>query len=130
MEKLIDDEVKHKLLDELSKEPPMVISTAYTYAKNYTQYGEDITKAWTTAVQQASILEKVRQNAWVEAYDSFKRDYEARLKADMITMLTHLYLEVDELGSHFADERIIYRYQIQKRIQQEIDKLKEGSEEV
>ena len=34
------------VLDELSKESPMVISTAYIYAKNYVKYGCDITKAW------------------------------------------------------------------------------------
>lgn len=66
----MDDDVKKKLLDELSKESPMVIATAYAYAKNYVAYGVDITKAWTTAVQQVSILEKVRQQAWTEAYDN------------------------------------------------------------
>lgn len=50
-------DVKQQLLDKLSEEPLMVLSTAYAYAKNYVIYGEDITKAWTTAVQQASILE-------------------------------------------------------------------------
>ena len=74
----IDDSVKQKLLDSLAEEPPMVLSTAYAYAKNYVMYGEDITKAWTTAVQQASIIEKTRQQAWVEAYDSFKKEYETR----------------------------------------------------
>lgn len=84
---MIDDSVKQKLLDSLAKEPPMVISTAYAYAKNYVLYGEDITKAWTTAVQQVSVIQEVRQKAWVEAYDSFKKDYENRLKADMVAML-------------------------------------------
>jgi hypothetical protein len=76
----IDDSVKQKLLDSLAKEPPMVISTAYAYAKNYVLYGEDITKAWTTAVQQASVIQEVRQKAWVEAYDSFKKEYKTDLK--------------------------------------------------
>ena len=82
MERMIDDSVKQKLLDSLAEEPTMVLSTAYAYAKNYVKYGEDITKAWTTAVQQASVIQEVRQKAWVEAYDSFKKDYENRLKAD------------------------------------------------
>ena len=51
MENRIDTDVKQKLLDSLSKEPTMVLSTAYVYAKNYVNYGEDITKSWTTAVQ-------------------------------------------------------------------------------
>lgn len=99
MGRMIDDSVKQKLLDSLAKEPTMVLSTAYAYAKNYVKYGEDITKEWTTAVQQASILEQVRQKAWVEAYDSFKKDYENRLKADLVAMLEELYMEIEELDN-------------------------------
>lgn len=93
---MIDDSVKQKLLDSLAEEPTMVISTAYAYAKNYVMYGEDITKAWTTAVQQASVIQEVREKAWVEAYDSFKKEYENRLKADVVAMLTDLQLEIEE----------------------------------
>lgn len=96
MERLIDDSVKQKLLDSLAEEPTMVISTAYAYAKNYVMYGEDITKEWTTVVQQVSILEKVREKAWVEAYDSFKKDYETRLKADLKAILVELQLQMEE----------------------------------
>lgn len=71
MGRLIDDNVKKQLLDKLSEEPIMVLSTAYVYAKNYVDYGEDITKAWTTAVQQESVLQKVRQKTWVAAWDNF-----------------------------------------------------------
>ena len=93
----IDDNVKQKLLDSLAEEPAMVISTAYAYAKNYVMYGEDITKAWTTAVQQVSVIQEVRQKAWVEAYDSFKEEYKTRLKADMVAMLTEIQLEIEEI---------------------------------
>lgn len=128
MERMNDD-VKKQLLDKLSKEPPMVISTAYAYAKNYVLYGEDITKAWTTAVQQASIIEEVRKKAWVDAYDSFKKEYENRLKADMLAMLTDLQLEIEDLYPEhqctgeltgFADAIET----ITPIIQQKIDKLK------
>ena len=127
MGRMIDDSVKQKLLDSLAEEPTMVISTAYAYAKNYVMYGEDITKEWTTAVQQASILEQVRQKAWVEAYDSFKKEYENRLKADMVAMFTELYMEIEEL-----DNPLDYDFEgydtcvvdCEKLIQQKIDKLK------
>lgn len=104
MEMTIDDNVKRQLLDKLAEEPPMVISTAYAYAKNYVMYGEDITKAWTTAVQQASILEKARQQAWAEAYDSFKQEYENRLKADLKAILVELQLEIHELENPYPDD--------------------------
>lgn len=90
------DNVKQKLLDSLSKESPMVISTAYAYAKNYVMYGEDITKAWTTLVQQASILEKIKVKAKAEAYDYFKKDYENCLKNDMVAMLTELMVDIGD----------------------------------
>jgi hypothetical protein len=61
---------KQIMLDELSKEPEMVIATAYMYAKTYTTYGEDITKAWTTAVQQKAILEK----AYIHGYDDAMKE--------------------------------------------------------
>lgn len=48
----------NKILEELKNAPPMVLSTAYLYAVNYCKYGEDITKEWTTAVQNAAALEK------------------------------------------------------------------------
>lgn len=58
---------KQIMLDELSKEPEMVIATAYLYAKTYTAYGEDITKAWTTATEQQAILERAYNNGYADA---------------------------------------------------------------
>ena len=100
----IEGNAKQKLINKLLEEPPMVLMTAYIYAKNYVAYGEDVTKAWTTAVQQASILERARQQAWVEAYDRFKADYENRLKADMVAMLTEIQLEIREYHEIGCDE--------------------------
>lgn len=120
----IDDSVKQKLLDSLAEEPTMVLSTAYAYAKNYAEYGEDITKAWTTAVQQASVIQEVRQKAWIEAYDSFKQEYENRLKADMVAMLTDIQLEIEE--SENCGKAFHLGLQMASNIiQQKIDKLKE-----
>lgn len=55
------------MIDELSKMPPMVISTAYLHAINYTRYGEDVTKAWVTATQQACALEKAYNKGYYDA---------------------------------------------------------------
>ena len=115
----IDDNVKQKLLDSLAEEPTMVISTAYAYAKNYVEYGEDITKAWTTAVQQASILEQAKVKAQAEAYDSFKKDYEARLKADMVAILEDLDLQIDESAAYNLEVA-----KVQRLIRDKIGKLK------
>lgn len=74
------EKYKQALIDLLSKESPQVLQVAYIYAKHYVDYGEDITKAWDTAVQQSAIIQKVRQKAWTEAYDSFIADSETRMK--------------------------------------------------
>ena len=60
-------DVKQLLLNELSKEPAMVLETAYLYARTYVDYGEDITKAWVNASQQTSILRKVYERGYGDA---------------------------------------------------------------
>lgn len=139
MKNVIDDNVRRQLLDELSEESTMVLSTAYAYAKNYVLYGEDITKLWTTAVQQASILEQVKVKAWAEGYDSLRKDYKNRLKADMSAMIKKIQSEIEEKS--FYDTRIIGNYEDEVRtylvelddvngiIQQKINLLKSESEE-
>jgi hypothetical protein len=119
-----DDSVKQKLLDSLAEEPTMVIATAYAYAKNYALCGTDITKAWTTAVEQVSIMEEVSKKAWVEAYDSFKADYENRLKANMVAMLTDIQLEIEEMDSGCGWEGYRPTAQVIGLIQQKINALK------
>ena len=58
---------KQIMLNELSKESEMVIATAYLYAKTYTMYGEDITKAWTTATQHSAIVKKAYNKGYADA---------------------------------------------------------------
>lgn len=106
MKKKIDD-VRRQLLDKLSEESTRVLETAYVYAKNYVLYGENITKPWTTAVQQASILERVKARAFTEAYDSFKKDYENRFKEDMVAMLTDIQLEIEEQSLTHSEDNIL-----------------------
>lgn len=128
------EHTKQKLLDLLAKESTMVLSTAYIYAKNYVNFGVDITKAWTTAVEQLSILEQVQIKAQAEAYDSFKKEYENRLKADMVAMLTELQAEIEEIEKplcHSATyaKGCVDKGRIEGLIQEKIDKLKENKNE-
>ena len=66
-EKQIQEYQSKQLIDELSKMPPMVIATAYLHAINYTLYGEDVTKKWVTAIQNASALEKAYRKGYYDA---------------------------------------------------------------
>lgn len=122
----IDDDVKKKLLDSLAEEPSMVISTAYAYAKNYVLYGEDVIKEWTTAVQQASIIEKVSLNAWAQAHETFRKEYETRLKTDMVAMLEEIQAEIEQLpitdtAIRLVDE-IFDKYKSEVRLRNEENK--------
>lgn len=67
------------IINELSKMQPMVIATAYLYAINYTLYGEDVTKEWLTATQNASALEKAYRKGY---YDALQRQKESEEKHD------------------------------------------------
>lgn len=66
-----------KLIDELSKMPPMVIATAYLHAINYTLYGEDVTEKWITAAQNASALENAYRKGY---YDALRKQAESEDK--------------------------------------------------
>ena len=67
-----------KLIEELSKMPPMVIATAYLHAINYTLYGEDATKEWVTATQNASALEKAYRKGYYDAIQRMREDQESK----------------------------------------------------
>ena len=132
MKKKMDDNVRQQLLDKLSEESTMVLETAYVYAKNYVLYGADITKLWTTAVQQAAILEQVRVKAFTDAYDSFKKDYENRFKEDMVAMLRFLWNDIEDLDApicDYASSDCISKWQVHEIIQQKINSLKSESED-
>lgn len=92
-EKQIQEYQNKQLIDELSKMPPMVIATAYLYATNYVKYGEDITKAWTTAVQNASALEKAYREGY---YDALQKQAESES------------VQVELEGDGYADGEIVY----------------------
>lgn len=137
MKKMIDDNARRQLLDKLSEESTMVLETAYVYAKTYVLYGADITKPWTTAVQQASILERVKVKAFTDAYDSFKKDYGNRINADLVAILTEIQLEIEEnsypenvYGDEYGINEIISTDGIYELIQHKIDKYKAESEGV
>ena len=73
-EKQIQEYENKKLIEELSKMPPMVIATAYLHAINYTLYGEDVTEKWVTATQNACALEKAYKRGY---YDALQKQTES-----------------------------------------------------
>jgi len=73
-EEKIHEYENKRLIDELSKMPPMVLATAYLHAINYTLYGEDVTEKWVTAIQNTSALEKAYRKGY---YDGSLRQAES-----------------------------------------------------
>ena len=57
------------LLARLAEMPDMVIATAYIYALNYTQYGVDVTKEWTTAIQEHDALSRAYERGYHDAIE-------------------------------------------------------------
>lgn len=68
---------KDVLLEELAKEDLQVLSLAYMYAKNLQMYGEDVTKAISTATQNVAILGKAYRKGY---YDALQRQAESENK--------------------------------------------------
>ncbi len=66
-----EDKKKEKLFNLMVDMPIETIQIAFLYAKNYTEYGIDVTKTWNTAIQNASALEQAYKSGYYEAMDKF-----------------------------------------------------------
>lgn len=93
-EKQIREYETKRLIDELSKMPPMVIATAYLHAINYTLYGEDVTKNWVTATQNASALEKAYRKGY---YDALQKQSNSDLIDLLLAIDAEAYKEVSNI---------------------------------
>lgn len=62
---------KQALIDLLKDMPIQTLQIAYLYAKNYSEYGEDVTRTWVTVTQNASALEKAYRKGY---YDALERN--------------------------------------------------------
>lgn len=68
------ENIKKQALIDLMKDLPLeTLQIAYLYAKNYREYGEDVTKTWITATQNAGALEKAYRRGY---YDALQRQAE------------------------------------------------------
>ena len=70
---------KQALMDLMKDMPLPTLSIAYLYAKNYTKYGEDVTKDWLTATEQSAALEKAYRDGY---YDALQRRAESERTDD------------------------------------------------
>ena len=73
---------RKSLLQELANEDLIVLSTAYLYAKNLIDYGGDITKQWSTAVQQTAALHQAYSRGECDTIDRIFSKYTRRIVND------------------------------------------------
>lgn len=55
---------KQEIIDLMRNMPLQTLVIAYIYAKNYTEYGVDVTKTWLTVVENSEAL----KNAYNKGY--------------------------------------------------------------
>lgn len=69
---------KEIMLEKLAELPDMVVSASFLYAKNYIDYGCDVTKEWTSAVENHDALSRAYSKGY---YDAMKKweEYEAEI---------------------------------------------------
>lgn len=69
-----DDYERKTLLYFLSREDTQTISLAYMYATGIKTFSTDVTKAWETALEQTTALEKARAIGGIEARKQLLQD--------------------------------------------------------
>ena len=73
--KIDSENVRKKALIDLMKDLPLqTLQIAYLYARNYSEYGEDVTKTLATVAQNAAALEKAYRKGY---YEGLKRKTES-----------------------------------------------------
>ena len=60
---------KQELIDLMKQMPIETLAIACLYAKNYKEYGADVTRTWLTATENASLLERAYRKGY---YDGSK----------------------------------------------------------
>lgn len=72
---------REAIIKELNSVPTDVLALALVYAKYSKLYGENITKAWDTAVQQKSAMDNAYARGYYEALTGI--EYEPRKDWDL-----------------------------------------------
>lgn len=63
------------ILNKLSVLDIKILQTAYLYAKNYVEFGMNVTEKWVTACQNSESLERAYHKGYRVGYEKAKHDY-------------------------------------------------------
>ena len=61
-----EEELRQELLDALQNESFSVLSLAYTYARTFSEYGEDVTTRWKNVALQTDALNRAYKKGWMD----------------------------------------------------------------
>lgn len=75
-DRITDEQRREAIISQLSRKDTMVLSLALIYAENYYKYGVDITKQWTSAVQQSDALHNAYLRGCEEEHETQRRHCE------------------------------------------------------
>ena len=67
---------KSAILEALSEQDDVVLMLAYSYAQNFVEIGEDVTKKWITTQQQTALLQAAYNKGYEEALAKIKEKVE------------------------------------------------------
>ena len=76
-----ESESENEIIKKLKKMSPMIVTTAYLYALNFTLYGEDVTEKWLTATQNNWALEKAYRKGYYDAMERQATDFLAEARS-------------------------------------------------
>ena len=71
-----DAKLREAIIEELSKQPTMVLATAMMYARYMTVHGVSVVEQWKTAVQQSYALNQAERYGYTKAINSLKKQCE------------------------------------------------------
>ena len=127
-------EQAEKLLDDLATQEELLCKRADD-ASGYTRSGNESIRTSNAKTHEQHAKEYRQILRYLEEYRLMQADYENRLKADMVAMLTEIQLEIEELypkaRKTYRDGLISYCEGVddsREIIQQKIDALKEQTD--
>lgn len=127
-------EQAEKLLDSLATQEELLCKRADD-ASGYTRSGNESIRTSNAKTYEQHAKEYRQILRYLAEYRLMQADYETRLKADMVAMLTDIQLEIEEnsypenvYGDEYGIDEVISTDEIYQFIQQKIDALKAESE--
>lgn len=71
-----DAKLRESIIEELSKQPTMVLATAMVYARHMVVHGVSVVEQWETAIQHSYALSQAEKYGYAKATENLKKQCE------------------------------------------------------